>query len=139
MMVALAVFQACIPFGVFMGIGSLMNLTSEDSRLFTTFILAALVVSFLGSMGAFALIQHQNCGKVKNLQQISNNAGIAFGIQAVTLGIAWMFPVLRTMITDVFPSDIDVSVKDALGYGYYSVWASLFGTAIGGTLSGICR
>ena len=138
MMVAMAILMAVLPFTVFMGLGSAMGAAAEDPRLLATFILLTLVVSYLTSLGSFALIQRANCGTVKNWKQIANNAGIAFGIQAVTLFLAWLIPGLRGIVSGLLPPDLDPAILESFGYSYFTFWASLFGTAIGGTLSGIC-
>ncbi len=138
MMVAIAIFMAILPFSIFMGIGSLLNITSSDTQLLVTYFLAALVFTYATSFGAFALVQKANCGSVKNLKQVASNAGISLGIQSLALFIAWLFPSLRRIISGLLPPDLDPAIIDSVGYSYFSFWASLFGTAIGGTLSGIC-
>jgi hypothetical protein len=138
MMIAMAMLMAMLPFGVFMGLGSIIGATASDPRLLVTFILLALVVSYLTSFGSFVLIQRASCGKIKNWKQIANNAGLALGIQAVFLLLAWLIPGLRGVVSNLMPPDLDPNILDSVGYSYFTFWASLFGTAIGGTLSGIC-
>lgn len=130
--------MAILPFGIFMGLGTMLSISSTDSRLLVVYILAALIFSYLTSLGAFALIQNFSCGSVKNMKQVATNASIALGIQAITLLLAWMFPSMRGIVSGLLPPDLDTSILDSVGYSYYSFWAALFGTAIGGTLSGIC-
>jgi hypothetical protein len=130
--------MAMLPFGVFLGLGTLLGTGSSDMRLVTVYFLAALVISYLTALGTFTLVQRQNCNGIKNMKQVASNAGIALGIQAVTLTLCYFIPGLRGLITNLFPLDLDMSIQDSLGYGYYSFWAALFGTAIGGTLSGVC-
>lgn len=138
MMIVSALFMAMLPFGFFLGLGSVLGVGSSDSRLFVSYILAALVFSYLIALGAFALIQRSNCGSVKNMKQISSNASLALGIQAGTLLVIKFVPFLRNIVSGLFPPDLDENVLDAVGYSYYSMWAALFSTAIGGTLSGVC-
>jgi len=138
MMIAMAMLMAMLPFGVFMGLGSILGTNSSDPRLLVTFILLALVVSYLSSFGSFVLIQRANCGQVKNWKQIANNAGLALGIQALFLFLTWLIPGLRGIVSNLLPPDLDANILESVGYSYFSFWASLFGTAIGGTLSGIC-
>lgn len=138
MMIAMAMLMAMLPFGVFMGLGSILGTNASDPRLFVTFILLALVVSYLTSFGSFVLVQRANCGQVKNWKQIANNAGLALGIQALFLLLVWLIPGLRGIVSNLMPPDLDINILDSVGYSYFSFWASLFGTAIGGTLSGIC-
>jgi hypothetical protein len=128
--------MAMLPFAVFMGLSTLVG--SGDSRILIIYILAALILSYLTALGAFALIQRSNCGSVKNMSQIARNAGISFGIQAFTLLLCWLFPSMRNIVSGLLPPDLDQTILDSVGYSYYSFWASLFGTAIGGTLSGVC-
>ena len=129
--------MAILPFVVFLGLGTMVE-SSSDPRLIGIYILSALVLSFVLSLGAFAIIQRANCGSVKNMKQISANAAIALAIQSVTLSLTWFFPGLRNIVGGLLPAETDVAIKDAIGYSYYSFWAGLFGTAIGGTLSGVC-
>ena len=138
-MVCNGLLMAMLPFGVFLGIGTLIQGNASDPRLLVTYILAALLLSFLVALGSFALIQRQNCGKVKNMNQISSNAGFAVLIQALTLLLVWAVPSLRRVVSGLLPPELDEVVKDSVGYSYYSFWAGLFGIAVGGTLSGICN
>ena len=138
MMVVVSMLMAILPFGVFLGLGTLLGVNSSDIRLLTVFFLGALVASYLTALGTFTLIQRQNCGSVKNMKQVASNAGIALAIQAGVLALCFFIPGLRSLITNLFPLDLDTRIQDSLGYGYYSFWAALFGTALGGTLSGIC-
>ena len=138
MMIVNALLMAMLPFGFFMGLGSLLGVESSDPRIFVAYILAALVFSYLGALGAFALIQRSNCGSVKNMKQIASNSSLALGIQAGTLLVTYFIPFLRGIVSGLLPPDLDKNILDAVGYSYYSMWAALFGTAIGGTLSGIC-
>ena len=130
--------MAILPFAVFLGLGSLFDIASSDIRLLTIFFMGTLVISYLISLGTFTLIQKQNCGNIKNMKQVASNAGIATGIQAGVLALCYFIPGLRGLITNLFPVDLDLRIQDSLGYGYYTFWAGLFGTAIGGTLSGVC-
>ena len=138
MMIVNALIMAILPFGFFLGLSSLLNVTSSDTRLFVTYILASLVFSYLTALGAFALVQRSNCGSVKNMKQVASNAALALGIQAGTLLVVYFLPFLRTIISGLLPPDLDPNILDSVSYSYYSMWAALFGTAIGGTLSGVC-
>ncbi len=138
MMVAIGLLMAMLPFAIFMGLSSLVGTSSGDVRILVTYILAALVLMFLTSFGAFALIQRSNCGSVKNIKQVSNNAALSLAIQAVVLFLCWLFPSIRGVVSNLLPPDLDPAILDGVGYSYFSFWAAMFGTAIGGTLSGIC-
>lgn len=138
-MLVVSLMMALLPFAVFLGLGSLVGLGSSDFRILTIYILAALILSYLIALGTFTLIQRQNCGSIKNMKQVASNAGIACAIQAGVLGLVYFIPGLRKLVTNLFPLDLDLNIQDSLGYGYYSFWAALFGTAVGGTLSGVCN
>ncbi len=138
-MIALGLLMAVLPFGVFMGLSTLLGRGSGDSSVLLTYFLASLAIGYLAALGAYALIQKTNCGSVKNMKQVATNAGLSTGVQAVILGLIWFFPSMRGLVTGLFSPDSDPIVLDAIGYSYYAFWASLFGTAIGGTLSGICN
>lgn len=137
-MITASLLMAVLPFAVFLGLGSLVDAASGDIRMLSVYFMAALVFTYGVAFGAFALIQRQNCNGIKNLKQVASNAGLATGIQAVALVLSYFLPGMRGLITNLFPLDLDPKIQDSLGYGYYSFWATLFGTAIGGTLSGIC-
>jgi hypothetical protein len=138
MMAALGMIMAILPFGIFMGLGTAIGATASDPRLLVVFFLAALVITYLLSLGAFSIIQASSCGKVKNMKQVAINASIALAIQAGTLLIAWFFPSLRGVVGGLFPPDLDPAIRESVAYSYFSFWAALFGTAVGGTLSGVC-
>jgi hypothetical protein len=138
-MIALGLLMAVLPFGVFMGLSTLLGRSSGDNAVLLTYFLAAIVIGYFAAFGAFALIQRSNCGSVKNLKQVATNAGLSTAVQAGTLGLVWIFPSLRGLVTGLFPPDSDPIILDSIGYSYFAFWASLFGTAIGGTLSGICN
>ena len=138
MMIVSGLLMAILPFGFFMGLGSFIGVTGSDPRIFVAYILAALVFSYLTALGSFAIIQKSSCGSIKNMKQIASNAALALGIQAGTLIVIKFVPFLRNVVSGLLPPDLDVNILDSVGYSYYSLWAALFGTAIGGTLSGVC-
>ena len=138
-MIVVSILMALLPFGVFLGLGTLLGVDSSDVRLLSVFFLVALVVSYLTALGTFTLVQRQNCKGVKNMKQVASNAGIALAIQAGVLALCFFIPGLRSLVTNLFPLDLDPRIQDSLGYGYYTFWAALFGTALGGTLSGVCN
>jgi len=137
MMICVALLMGILPFGVFMGLGKALEASVDDTRLLVSYILLALILSYGIAFGAFALIQNNNCGKV-NIKQVASNAGISLGIQAVTLPLIWFVPSLRSLVTNLLPPDTDTVIMTSIGYSYWSLWAALFGMAIGGTLSGVC-
>jgi hypothetical protein len=138
LMVAIGIFLAILPFGVFIGLTQLLSANADDGRLLVVLFLAAAVIMFGTSLGSFALIQKNNCGSVKNMTQVATNAGIATAIQTFVLFLAWLITPLRNIIMNLFPTELDASVRNALGYSYYGFWGGLFGIAIGGTFSAVC-
>ena len=66
------------------------------------------------------------------------NALISLGFQAGMLTLTAVVPWFRNIVMDLMPPDLDESIRDAVGYSYYSFWAMMFGVAVGGTLSGSC-
>ena len=138
MMIAAALFMGVLPFGIFMGLGTAVNIASSDPRLLITFFLAAGVLAFLINMAANSAVQRSSCGSIKNMNQIVNNSGLAFGIQIGVLLLVWLVPFLRGIVTGLFPPDTDPAILDSVGYSYFSAWGALFGTAISSSLSGVC-
>ena len=138
MMIVVGLLMMIIPFAVFMGLGTAFGMLSSDPRLLFTYFLLAAIVGYGTSFGAFVLIQRMNCGSVKNVKQAASNATLVLGGQILALLLAWFIPGLRKIVTNLLPPDLDPAISDSVGYSYYSLWASLFGVAIGGSLSGIC-
>lgn len=137
-MLAAAIFMTALPFLVFMGLATMIGATADDGRLLITMFLASAAIMYLICLGAFTLVQKYNCGSVKNMQQVASNAGLATGIQVGSLALAWLIPGLRGIVSNLFPPDIEANISTSLGYAYFGFWGALFGTAIGGTLSGMC-
>jgi hypothetical protein len=138
LMVFGSLILAAMPFGVFMGLGSVLGIEEVDFRLKFAFFLVAVVMSFGISFGAFALLQKSNCGEVKNWKQVSLNSLLSAGFQAGILVLIAVVPWFRTVVSNLLPPDVDAVVKETVGYSYYSFWAMLFGMAIGGTMSSSC-
>jgi hypothetical protein len=138
MMIATALLMAMVPFAMFMGVGTLVGLPSTDWRIWISYIALVLVLCYGMSMGAFVLIQKNNCGEIRNLKQISLNAMFSTLFQIGMFLITGLIPWFRNVVKDLMPPNLDESMKDAVGYSYYSFWAMMFGVALGGTMSGIC-
>jgi len=138
MMIVIGFLMAVLPFGIFMGLSTLLGTAANDSRLMLTYFLLAVTLAYGTALGAYALIQRSSCGSVKNMKQIASNAGVSLAIQGLTLALVTFIPSLRGIVTNLFPPDIDPSISQSIGYSYYGFWAALFGTAVGGTLSGVC-
>ena len=127
-----------LPFFIFVTLGNSISAVAGDSRLLMALILGGLVLMYLVSGAAFTLIQRYNCGKIQSAGRISSNAGISTAVYGVFLALAAFIPKLRSIVTDIISPEVEQNVRDSLGYGYYSFWGSLFGIAIGGTLSAVC-
>ena len=57
MMSVIGLLMAVLPFGVFMGLGTVIGAAPNDPRILATYILLSLVIGYLTALGAFALIQ----------------------------------------------------------------------------------
>jgi hypothetical protein len=138
MMIVIGFLMAVWPFAIFMGLTTLLGLPTDDTRILVTFILLVCVLAYGTALGAFALIQRNSCGEVKNMRQVASNAAMSLAIQAISVVTVTFIPGLRRIVTNLFPPDMSPAISNAIGYSYYGFWASVFGTAIGGTLSGVC-
>jgi membrane-associated PAP2 superfamily phosphatase len=58
-MVALGLLMAVLPFGVFMGVSTLLGRGSGDSAVLLTYFLASLAIGYLAALGAYALIRSE--------------------------------------------------------------------------------
>ena len=97
-----------------------------------------IVVGFLASFGSFVAIQRQSCGSVKNMSQISGNAGISTLIITLILSLAVAIPGLRSVVVDLFPPSLDSKITASIGYSYFLFWAALYGFSTGGFMSANC-
>jgi uncharacterized membrane protein len=132
-------FLSGIPFGVYMGLATTMGITDPNSSsLLVMLYVIVIFVTFLASLGSFAAIQNQNCGKVKNFKQIASNAGISTLIVTLSLSIAVFIPFLKNIVGSIVSPDIEPTVKEALGYAYFLFWGGLYGFSAGGYMSAVC-
>ncbi len=138
MMISAAVLMAVLPFGMFLGVGTLVGIPSSDWRIWVSYILLALMLSYGFSMGAFVLIQRSNCGEIKNMKQIALNSLFSMLFQVGMFVILGLLSWFRNVIRNILPPELDGNMKDAIMYSYYSFWAMMFGVALGGTMSGSC-
>lgn len=138
LMLICGLLMAVLPFAVFMGFGNIVGLFSSDWRLLIAYLGISLIAGYGISFGAFSLMQRTSCGKVQNYGQIATNAGISLAFVASFIGLA-IIPGVRNLVMNLTPPDIDVSIRDSVGYGYYAFWGTLFGIAVGGNLSSICQ
>ena len=130
--------MGAIPLLVFMGLGSALGTQSSEMRVLVAFFLFAGIVVFLVSLGAFVLMQKEDCGKVQSVGKAANNAGLAMLIQIATLVLVWLITPLRGIVTNLLPPDLDPNISDALGYGYFGAFAGAFSTLVGASFSGMC-
>lgn len=137
-MVCASLFMALVPFGVFMGIGSLVGLPSSDIRMILAYVVVLLALAYTMSLLSFTLVQKSNCGEVKNFKQIALNSLVSVGFHVGLLLLVLFVPWFRNIVANLFSPEIDQTLRDSIGYGYYSFWATMFGVALGGTLSASC-
>lgn len=128
-----------IPFFIFITLGGALGASAGDMRLLGALIVGGAFLMYIVGIGAFSLMQRYNCGKVQSMRRVSDNAGIGVAIYTGMMAVAALFPRLRGIVTDIISPEVEENVRESLGYGYYSFWGSLFGIAIGGTLSSICN
>lgn len=137
-MACASLFMALVPFGVFMGVGSMVGLPSSDFRMILAYAVVLLVLAYAISLLSFTLVQKSNCGEVKNFKQIALNSLISVGFHVGLLLLVLFVPWFRNIVANLFSPEIDQTLRDSIGYGYYSFWATMFGVAMGGTLSASC-
>ena len=138
MLICMFLLMFTIPFLVFMGLGSALGTQPDEIRVLISYFLFAGIVVFLASLGAFVLMQKEDCGKVQSVQKAANNAGLALLIQVATLVLVWLIAPLRGVVTGLLPPDMDGNISASLGYGYFGAFAGAFSTLIGASLSGMC-
>ena len=138
LVICMFLMMGTIPLLVFMGLGSALGTQSSEMRVLVAFFLFAGIVVFLASLGAFVLMQKEDCGKVQSVAKAANNAGLAMLIQVATLVLVWLITPLRGIVTNLLPPDLDPNISDALGYGYFGAFAGAFSTLVGASFSGMC-
>lgn len=138
-MFLLAALLAGLPSGYFAVVGMMIDATSTSA--YFGLIGLLLVFMFLGTLGFGTLLQSTNCGGVKDMRRVAQNAGIATGIMSGFLlipvvKIPWLHTIMSGMIygsTATTPSS-----KAAADLGYWGFWGGLYGFAVGGTLAMSC-
>ena len=132
-------FFAGIPFGVYMGLSSMMGITDmNSSSLLLIMYVIAICAAFLGSFGGYALIQNHNCGGVKNIKQIASNSALTTVVIVLTLSLAVFIPGIKHIVTNIVSPNIEPRIQEALGYSYFLFWGALYGFASGGYMSAVC-
>lgn len=139
LMLSVGVLMFLLPFFIFITLGGSIAAVPGDARLIVAMFLIGAILMYLVSGASFTLIQKFNCNKIESASKIANNAGISTGVYAGFLALSALIPRLRSIVTDIISPEVEQNVRDSLGYGYYSFWGSLFGIAIGGTLSAVCN
>ena len=137
LMLASGILLGCIPLISFMIANVLLGTVGIPTNLLLVTFLIIIVVSFLLSAGCFALLQYNSCKKVHNVKQIFANAGITAGIQFITILFIYLTG-FTSIPKNMLPLWIPYHLREGLGYGYFTFFAQMFGTVIGGTLSAIC-
>lgn len=66
------------------------------------------------------------------------NAGISTAIQGGFMAIIHLIPWFRNVVKNLMPPDLDDTIRDSVGYAYYTFWGTVYGIAVGGNLSRIC-
>jgi len=130
---------SAIPYGVFMGLATQLDIQDIASPyLIVILYTITIVIGFLSALGSFAAIQHQSCGSIKNMGQITGNAGMATAIIVLILSLAVAIPGLRSVVVDLFPPSMDPKITISLGYSYFLFWAALYGFSTGGFMAANC-
>jgi hypothetical protein len=139
LMLVCGIILGCTPFVCFIGSTLLFGSQGITTNLLLMTFLLTIVMTFGITSAIFSYLQYNSCKKVHNLKQIFANAGIAAAIQFLTLLVVYI-----TGITSIPKSMLplwlstQVEAREGIGYGYFTFFASMYGTVIGGTLSAIC-
>lgn len=139
LMLACGIIIGCTPFLCFTIANMAFGVQGFTTSLLLTSFIITVGLTFFLSSASFSYLQYDSCKKVKNPKQILVNAGIATGIQFVTL-LFVHFTGFTSIPINMLPPRLLVQygLKEGVGYGYYSFFASMFGTVLGGTLSAVC-
>jgi hypothetical protein len=137
LMLACGILMLSVPILSFVIANMFLGVQGLNGNLLLATLLITVVLTFLLASASFTYLQYDSCKKVKNVKQIFTNAGIAAGIQFVTL-LFVHFLGWTSIPKNMLPLWIPYITREGLGYGYFSFFASMFGTVIGGTLSAIC-
>lgn len=138
LMLGVGLIMAVLPFAVFMGLASVLGIPESDSRMLVTYMALALGLSYALSVGAFSIIQKSNCGEINNFKQIATSAFYTLGFNVLLLGLAIGFPWVAGIVGNLLPPDVGADTRQSVVFAYYSLWATVFGIALGGATSGSC-
>lgn len=139
LMFACGIIIAAVPFLCFILSALVLGIQGITTSVVLMMFFITILLTFLLSAASFTYLQYNSCKKVNNVKKIFANAGIAAGIQFITL-IAIYLLGLKSIPINMLPSWISTqeTLREGIGYGYFTFFASMFGTVIGGTLSSIC-
>jgi len=139
LMLACGIIIGWVPFLCFTIANMALGIQGVSTSLLLMAFAITIALTFLLSAASFSYLQYDSCKRVKNPKQIFANAGIAAGIQFVTLLFVYLTGFTSIPINMLPPwLSVQLGVKEGVGYGYYSFFASMFGTVLGGTLSSVC-
>jgi len=139
LMLACGILVAWTPFVCFLFGPLLFGFQGITGSLQLIAFLITIVLTFGLSAASFTYLQYRSCDKITNTKKIFANAGIAAGIQFITLLVVYLTG-LTSVPKGVLPAWMfaTAATSEGIGYGYFTFFASMFGTVIGGTLSSIC-
>ena len=130
-MILIAAISAALPTGISM-------IVFDPSMVLLGSFALLLVVVFLWSLGFGALLQSSNCGGVKDMKRVAQNAGIATGILGGFLLIpAVKIPWLHNLASASYGAK-DEGERVTIDMGFWAGWGALYGFAVAGTLSTTC-
>jgi len=138
-MFACGILLGWIPFLCFTIANIAFGIQGISTNLLIATLLITVVLTFLLCAASFTYLQYNSCKKVKNTKQIFANAGLAAGLQFIILlfvHITGFTSIPINMLPLWTPTNY--GIKEGVGYGYYSFFASMFGMVLGGTLSAVC-
>ena len=139
LMILSGIIMAAVPFGVYMGGSTVFGIQDPaSSHLLVLLFIVTLCISYMIGLGAMTTIQHNSCGKVKNMIQISGNAGLSTIIIILVLALGVYIPGLKGMVTGLFSPTLDPLVAQSIGFAYVLFWGAAYGIVIGGYLSANC-
>jgi len=137
-MLVLAFVMGGIPISYLTAVKTFVSLEfATSTTALAGLVLISLVVMYAGSLGACAAVQNSNCGGVKDMKAVAQDAAIAMAIQFGFLMIGLFVPGLKTMISSYMVTT-DTLTARAYDLGYWGAWGAVYGIAVGATMAGAC-